>query len=114
MRFPSLFRLPRHQQFRIVPRYYDPVKEEIQERTERIKQEMEGRDSESYQTSRITFKRKTKTASFTSMLQLGIAAILCLMILGWLQFGNSMFEYALWVIVPAYLFYRLNKLKKRK
>jgi len=95
MRFPSLFRLPKHQQFRIVPRYYDPVKEEIKERTERIKQKMEGRDGDTNQISRIAFKRKTKTASFTSMLQLGIAAVLCLMILGWLQFGNSFFQYAL-------------------
>ncbi|WP_436517954.1 hypothetical protein [Ekhidna sp. To15] len=114
MRFPSLFRLPRHQQFRIQPRYYDPVKEEIKERTERIKENMEGKADGAYQPSKINFKRKTKSAPATSMIQLGIASLLGLMVLGWLQFGNEVFYYMLWVIVPAYLIYRLKSLRRRK
>ncbi|MEQ8626580.1 hypothetical protein [Ekhidna sp.] len=114
MRFPSLFRLPKHQQFRIQPRYYDPVKEEIKERTERIKEEMEGKEISDYRASKINFKRKTKSAPFTSMLQLGIAALLGVMVLGWLQFGNEVFYYLLWVAVPIYLLYRLKTLRKRK
>lgn len=114
MRFPSLFRLPRHQQFRIQPRYYDPVKEEIKERTQRIKEKMEGKADAPYQSSKITFKRKTKSAPLTSMIQLGIAALLGLMVLGWLQFGNEVFYYVLWIIVPIYLIYRLKSLKRRK
>lgn len=114
MRFPSLFRLPKHQQFRIKPRYYDPVKEEIKERTERIKEQMEGKEGGNYQPSKINFKRKTKSAPATSMLQLGIASLLGLMVLGWLQFGNEVFYYLLWIIVPVYLIYRLKSLRKRK
>lgn len=114
MRFPSLFRLPKHQQFRIQPRYYDPVKEEIKERTERIKERLEGKESDEYQPSKINFKRKTKSAPVTSMIQLGIAALLGLMVLGWLQFGNEVFYYILWIILPIYFFYRLTTLKKRK
>lgn len=112
MRFPSLFRLPRHQQFRIQPRYYDPVKEEIQERTERIREEMEGKESGTYQPSKINFQRKSKSAPATSMLQLAIAAVLGLMVLGWLQFGNEVFYYLLWIIVPGYLLYRVKSLRK--
>ena len=74
MRF--LFRIPRHQQFQIKPRYYDPIKEEIKERTERIKQRMEDSGEEDYQPTRIEFKRKTRSASSTSILQLGIATAL--------------------------------------
>lgn len=114
MRFPSLFRLPKHQQFRIQPRYYDPVKEEIKERTERIKEEMEGKETNDYRSSKINFKRKTKSAPMTSMLQLGIAALLGVMVLGWLQFGNEVFYYLLWVAVPVYLLYRLKTLRKRR
>ena len=114
MRFPSLFRLPKHQQFRIQPRYYDPVKEEIKERTERIKEEMEGKEAGDYRSTKIAFKRKTKSAPMTSMLQLGIAALLGVMILGWLQFGNEIFYYLLWIAVPVYLLYRLKTLRKRK
>lgn len=114
MRFPSLFRLPRYQRFEIKPRYYDPVKEEIKERTERIKREMDGKESESFQPGQINFRRKTKAAPFTSLIQLGIAAVLGLMVVGWLQFGNEMFYYLLWIIIPGYLFYRLKTLKKKK
>jgi len=114
MRFPSLFRLPRYQQFDIKPRYYDPIKEEIKERTERIKRGLNSSDAEDYQPAHISFKRKTKSAPMTSMLQLFIAAILCMLILGWLQFGNEFFYYILWIIVPGYLFYRLRSLRKRK
>ncbi|WP_425393054.1 hypothetical protein [Ekhidna sp.] len=114
MRFPSLFRLPKHQQFRIQPRYYDPVKEEILERTERIREEMEGKKAEEYRSTKINFKRKTKSAPATSMLQLGIAALLGSMVLGWLQFGNDIFYYLLWVIVPLYLIYRLRTFRRKR
>lgn len=114
MRFPSLFRLPKHQQFRIQPRYYDPVKEEIRERTERIKERMDGKEDGSYQSSKISFKRKAKSAPATSMIQLGIAALLGLMVLGWLQFGNEVFYYVLWIILPIYLIYRLKTFRRRK
>ena len=113
-RFPSLFRLPRHQQFHIKPRYYDPVKEEIEERTRRIKEEMVGRETGQYQPSKINFKRKTQKTPSTSLLQLGIAAMLGLMVVGWLQFGGDFFYYLLWIIVPGYLFYRLRNLSRRK
>ena len=113
-RFPSLFRLPKHQQFHIKPRYYDPVKEEIQERTERIREEMIGKEHGTYQPSKINFTRKTKAAPSTSLLQLGIAALLGLMVVGWLQFGGDFFYYLLWIIVPGYLFYRLRTFTRRR
>ena len=108
MRFPSLFRLPKNQQFRIQPRYYDPVKEEIGERTERIKEQMNGKQAGEYSSSKINFKQKTKSAPITSMIQLGIAALLGIMVLGWLQFGNEVFYYILWIILAVYLIYRLK------
>lgn len=114
MRFPSLFRLPRHQQFDIKPRYYDPVKEEIRERTERIREEMEGKEDGDYRPTTINFKRKTKSAPATSFLQLVIAALLGGLVLGWLQWGNDLFYYLLWVALPAYLFYRVKSVRKRR
>lgn len=115
MRFPSLFRLPRHQQFHIQPRYYDPVKEEIKERTERIKQSMEGKDNGEYQPAQISFKRRSKSAApSTSMIQLLIAALLGALILGWLEYGSQVFYYILWLVIPAYLLFRLKTLRKKK
>jgi len=114
MRFPSLFRQPKHQQFHIKPRHYDPVSEDIKNRTDRIKAEMKGKQIEEFRESRIEFKRKTKSAPMTSMIQLLIAVFLGAMVLGWLEYGNEVFYYALWIIVPAYLLYRLKSISKRK
>lgn len=40
MKFPSLFRTATPMRFEIKPRYYDPIKEEIEQRTARIKEEL--------------------------------------------------------------------------
>lgn len=36
-KFPSIVKLPRHQKFSYAPRFYDPVKEDIDNRTALIK-----------------------------------------------------------------------------
>lgn len=41
MKLPSIFRTASHTRFDIKPRYYDPIKEEIEERTSRIRLELE-------------------------------------------------------------------------
>ncbi|MGY6744383.1 MAG: hypothetical protein ACXIUQ_16705 [Cecembia sp.] len=41
MKFPQIFRTTQPMRFDIKPRYYDPVKEEIQQRTARIKKELQ-------------------------------------------------------------------------
>jgi Flp pilus assembly protein TadB len=41
MKLPTIFKTASHQRFAIKPRYYDPIKEEIEERTSRIKMELE-------------------------------------------------------------------------
>lgn len=112
MRFPSLFRTPRHQQFHIKPRYYDPVKEEIEERVARIRQEVEGEMPDSSYRSSISFKRKTKRTQSASFLQLVIAVLLGGMIFGWLEIGNDIFYYLLLVGAPLYLFFRLKSRKR--
>lgn len=114
MRFPSLFRLPQSQRFYIKPRYYDPIKEEIKERTEKIKREMESGEKTDYVPGRITFERKTRSVPNASFLQLVIAAILGSLLVGWFYYGNDVF-YALWLAVPVYLYFRfIRKFFKRR
>ncbi|XOV92850.1 MAG: hypothetical protein ACFHWX_21950 [Bacteroidota bacterium] len=105
MRFPSLFRLPSSQRFHIQPRYYDPVKEEIKERTERIKREIESGERSDYFPGRISFDRKNRTTPNASFLQLVIAAILGSLLIGWFYYGNDVF-YVLWLTVPIYIYFR--------
>lgn len=109
MRFPSFIRVARNKRFEIEPRYYDPIKEEIEERTARIKEELKGEsgDSENYKT-RISFERRSTSAQGTSIIQLAIAGLLGLMVVGWLQFGNDVL-YILWLIVPVYFYFRFRK-----
>ncbi len=109
MKFPSFIKVPRNKRFNIEPRYYDPIKEEIEERTMRIKQELEGKsDSGTSSGTRITFERRTSPAPSSSLMQLGIAAILGSLVIGWLFYGNAVF-YSLWLVVPIYLFFRFRK-----
>lgn len=113
MRFPSFIKVTRHRRFEMTPRYYDPIKEEIQERTERIKEEMEGREKGEYVPTKISFERKTSSVPNSSFLQILIAAILGSLVIGWLYFGNQIF-YSLWLAVPVYLFFRLRKSSHRR
>ena len=113
MRFPSLIRLPRNRRFGIEPRYYDPVKEEIEERTRRIRRELNtGESSEDYLPGRISFQRKTQSVPSTSMLQLAIAAILGLMVVGWLYIGNDVFYYMAYVGIPVYVYFRFFRRRR--
>jgi len=111
MKFPSFIKVPKSRQFGIEPRYYDPVKEQIKERTEFLKREMEGGSSENYTGSRISFERRTDAVPRASMLQMLIAAILGLLVVGWLYFGNDAL-YVLWLGAPAYLYFRLRGRKR--
>ena len=110
MKFPSFIRLPRHKRFNLEPRYYDPVKEEIEERTRVIKAELEGNGAE-FKRGKISFERRTQSVPNTSFLQLIIAAALGVAIIGWLFYGNYIL-YALWAVVPIYLFYRFKSSRK--
>lgn len=111
-KFPSLIRLPRNKQFDISPRYYDPVKEEIAERTKRIEMELKGKTSEAFKPGKITFERRTQSVPNTSFLQLAIAAGLGLLLVGWLFYGNQIL-YLGWLAVPVYLYFRFRKPKHK-
>jgi hypothetical protein len=109
MKIPSLTRLPSHRQFGVTPRYYDPIKEDIEERTSRIKQELKTGEEQSegeYVQGRITFERKTKSFSSSSFRQLFIAAALGGSTVGWLYYGNQFFYYAAFLIIPVYVYLR--------
>ncbi|MEQ9307782.1 MAG: hypothetical protein RJQ14_27980 [Marinoscillum sp.] len=69
---------------------------------------MTGEYSTEYTGARISFDRKTRKTANTSFLQLLIAAILSMMVVGWLYLGNQVF-YILILLVPFYLYKRLRR-----
>lgn len=76
MKIPSLFRSKTPNRFDIKPRYWDPVKEEIEQRTSYIKKELEAQGKltpeeidlrAKYETGiRGAFSKNRKTKSFSS------------------------------------------------
>jgi hypothetical protein len=102
MKRPSLFRTPKHQRFTLTPRHYDPVKEELEARTARIKAELEREkaglrsddDLGNYNAAtgiRGTFKQRsnrTKSKSVNGM-QLVILVLMIAGLAGYWFFGNS-------------------------
>ncbi len=95
MKFPSLFRLSRHQRFHVEPRYYDPVKEEIDARTSQIRAELKLEEDELSDlpkgtSSRITgaFTRRASRRSGMNIMQLVILLLLIGLIAGFWYFGN--------------------------
>jgi len=113
MKVPSIVRLPKTKKFNFEPRYYDPVKEDISNRTARIEQEMSQMPHE-FDRSNISgsFARRERENSNVSLLQLIIVVCLFGLTFGFIYYGNAVF-YLLWAVVPVYLFFRLKKSGRR-
>ncbi len=114
MKLPSLFRKAKYQRFHIEPRYYDPVKEEIDEREERIRKELRGnknKDSYTGHSSRIAgsfSKSKSRSGGASATLtQLIIMVMLSCLIVGYLYVGNlALYIFALAATLLVYLKYK--------
>ena len=117
LKLPSLVKKPKYQRFHVEPRYYDPIKEDIEFRTERIKSEL-GMESEELNTgysSKITgsFRKNMKHAKGggvdqTMMLRLIILIVLVLFAGGFVYIGSEVF-YLLLLYVPFYLWKKFRK-----
>lgn len=116
MKFPTLTRLPSHRRFNVEPRYHDPVKEDIEERTSRIKQEIsQVREGDFQSSSSIagSFSKKANYTKEANILQMVILIVLITFIGGYLLYGNEIF-YILLLVVPVYFFFRIRKYSKRR
>lgn len=133
MKLPSLFRTAQPMRFDIKPRFYDPVKEEIEQRTARIKKELqaegklpyeEGYDPEndSFRSSAIRgaftqgspIKGKTSTPfSNTGFLRLLIFLVLITLVFGYVYYGPDAVYYLLYFATGVLLLSLVVKLKGR-
>lgn len=91
MKFPSVFKIPRHQRFHIEPRYYDPVKEEVEDRERRIIAEIKSqkKDGTYVPGSRISgaFRGNAAQKDESGLLRFVIATLLFGGAVGYLYFG---------------------------
>ena len=117
MKFLSLFtKAPQHQRFNYTPRFYDPQKEEMKEREERIKLEVirnKGQvpeDAGNYR-SRIAGsfhaarKRSNEGPGLNpTMVRLGILLFLTILLISFLQWGRpALYSLVLFITVYFYL-----------
>ena len=118
MKVPSIVRLPKYKSFSYEPRHYDPIKEEIEERTERIRRELEAENliekrkdeegqAKTHSAASISFRRKERSNNNATLLQLAIAALLGALVVGWLYYGDKVF-YSLFLIFPVYIYFRFK------
>jgi len=121
MKFLSVFtKAPSHQRFKYSPRFYDPLKEEMEEREKRIKQELEREqgitpsDNAAGYRSRIagSFKEARKRSSpedslKSSLIRFGILLFLTIFLIAFLEFGRPAL-YLLLLFVPFYLYLKFK------
>lgn len=126
--FPFLSKVPKYKRFNIEPRHYDPAKEELDQRKERIRREVEserrraagldpnvaGQEPGAYlransiRSHRSVAQERSqqdRTANFT---RLGIITVLVGGGMGWLYFGtDALIPVAL--VACAFLYFRIRK-----
>ena len=109
MKFPSLSRMPRYKRFNIEPRYYDPIKEDIQNRTERIKGELNITSSLTHHEHiKTAFRKRARRDKTSDFMQLLLIFIMLGTFGGWLIYGTVVLYISL-VVFPIYIFIRTRK-----
>lgn len=130
MKFPSIFRTASPMRYDIKPRYYDPIKEEIEQRTSRIKKELENEgllqpgdetNSHGYGSGiRGSFsqykgikQRDTSLFSSTAMIRTLLFLGMVMLAFGYIYIGPEIFTYLLYVGMFAAGIFILFRLKNR-
>ncbi|MFM5960810.1 MAG: hypothetical protein ACKOQ2_27295 [Dolichospermum sp.] len=115
---------PQHQRFNYVPRYYDPAKEEMKERVERIQKELDrergvstevtetgyrSRIGGSFQAARK--RSKPQQQGTETLMRLGIILFLTLFLIAFFTWGRPAVYGAL-LVIPAYVYLKFKQMKK--
>jgi len=109
MRFPTLTRLPKNKRFNFQPRYYDPIKEEIEERTSRIKGEIDRSKNSSYRENiSAAFRSRRRAEKKSGVMQFGFVLLFALIFFGYLLYGEKVFM-AFLILIPIYIWLKLKR-----
>ena len=109
MKIPSLIKITKHKRFHFEPRYYDPIKEEIKERTARIKKEIDSSSDTNYHSNiSNAFSRRSTRQKQSNALQFSFIVLFFAAIFGYIYYGNAAL-YALMIIIPVYILFKIKK-----
>ncbi|HLW21498.1 MAG TPA: hypothetical protein VKX33_14305 [Cyclobacteriaceae bacterium] len=129
MKLPSIVRIANPKRFGITPRHYDPIKDEIEQRTSAIRRELQEEGilsseedpgfTSGYQSSiRGAFRKKTRAKSSSFFEKSGLLRLLIFVILlgglgGYLYLGNEVLYYIAYLSIGAAMLILLKRLKGR-
>lgn len=114
MKIPSLVRVPKYKRFNFEPRHYDPIKEDLKNRTELIEQELKNKSSDSATKHRISeafVRDKYRTGGKVNVLQLALVFLLSATFVGFLYIGFYAF-FITGVIILIYVLFQLGTFRK--
>lgn len=134
MKFPSIFKTSAPQRFDVKPRYYDPIKEELEERTSRIKKELEeegllNKEGDhnpngygasirgSFSSYRGIKQRDTSMFNSTAMIRTLLFFGMISAAFGYIYIGPVIFTYLTYAaLIPGgvYLFFKLKRKRKNE
>ncbi|SMD32378.1 hypothetical protein SAMN04488029_0723 [Reichenbachiella faecimaris] len=115
MKFPSLIRTSKFSQFHYEPRYYDPIKEEIEGKLKAARANKDTENPSTQYASSISaaFRKRERKSSQASVVQMLIAAAMLVTFVGWVFYGNDVF-YIYLLLSPLYFYFRLKGRNKSK
>ena len=109
MKLPSIINIPAYQRFKFEPRFYDPIKDDIDGRRKRIRRQIDGDKRRGTDSSRTrlegSFARRVPHVGKSSFLRLIVGAILFSGVVGYLFYGNI----ALYITMALVLGYLISK-----
>ena len=112
MKLPSIFRLPKYQRFTIEPRYHDPIKDDIEARTNRIKSEIafEKKHKDTLHGQRLAgaFDHYKPKKDISGLIRTVVAAVLFGGTVGFLYFGVVAIYMVSVLVMFIYLAYKLK------
>ena len=86
MAIPTFFKINKHKKFNFIPRYYDPQKEDLEERIRSVEREMGVKEGEAYRPTirkgqmSSYFNRKSRKAQKRSNIRLIIILLILFLI----------------------------------
>jgi hypothetical protein len=113
MKIPSLVRVPKYRRFNFEPRHYDPIKEDLKNRTELIEQQLKNNSSETAIKQRIseTFVRdKHRTGGKINGLQIALVFLLSATFVGYVYIDFYAF-FITGVIISIYVLFKVGMFK---
>ena len=111
MKLPSILRIPSYQRFNYEPRHYDPIKDDIEERRQRIRRRINAdrKSGAGHSRERLegAFTRRAPVKDNSGIIRLVVAAVLFAGVVGYLYYGNIAVYIAAGLVISFMAFRKL-------